>query len=93
MLASGMPSPVARQRADKRLGQRLLDEVIGSELVQRIGGQTVPGAFQPPVRVGAQLRHGGLRVGDLVEEFTGSLREAVLHHFAIGGDSSPAAGS
>ena len=93
MLASGMPTPVVRQRADERLGQRLLDEVLRRELVQRVGGQAVPRAFEATVRVGAQSRHGGVRVGDLVEEFTGPLRNGRKHHFAFGVDSAGRGGS
>jgi len=87
-----MATPLAREGAYEGLGQRLLDKIVRRELVQRIGGQAVPCAFEATVRVGSQLRHADRRVGDLIEKFTGSVRKAVVHHFAFGGDSQSSLG-
>lgn len=89
VLSARMPATVARQGADERLGQRLLNEVIRREMAERLGGQAVPGAFEPAVRVGAQLRHRGGRVGGLVEKVTGPVREAGFHQFEFGVDLAP----
>lgn len=81
--------PLARQCAGESLGQNLLNKVIRSEMTERLRRQAASGAFQPTRRVGAQVRHGGGRVGGLIGEFTGPVREAGVHHFAFGGNSAP----